>query len=83
MFSQGEKTKKRVCVAHAVELDDDIGDHDDDDDVDDGGGGGNIFMGVEGQDQDHTSGGETQPCISHEMLLATSSTVALCTQISL
>ena len=39
----GGKNKKRVCVAHAVELDDDIGDHDDDDDVD-GGGGGNIFM---------------------------------------
>ena len=44
----GGKNRKRVCVAHAVELDDNIDDHDDDDDddddVDDGGGGGNIFM---------------------------------------
>ena len=43
--------KNRKKCAPAVELDDDIGDHDDDgdddDDVDDGDGG-NIFMGVEG-----------------------------------
>ena len=45
----GGKNRKRVWVAHAVELDDDIDDLDDydDDDIDDGGGG-NIFMGVEG-----------------------------------
>ena len=46
----GGTNRKRVCVAHAVKLDDDIDDHDDDDDDDDvdDGDGGNIFMGVEG-----------------------------------
>ena len=45
----GGKNRKRVWVAHAVELDDDIDDLDDDDDDDiDDGDGGNIFMGVEG-----------------------------------
>ena len=44
----GGKNRKRVLVAHALELDDDIDDHDDDDDDDGDGDGGNIFMGVEG-----------------------------------